>query len=82
MEHILARTKPCLKCSAESPCALELGCRIQVPLHLIQDFRESHPSAELATNESKEHVIWRYWDAGYERSFHGEPAIVELGEIS
>jgi hypothetical protein len=26
-------------------------------------------------------VVWEYWRAGYERSFHGEPAVVELGEI-
>jgi hypothetical protein len=26
-------------------------------------------------------VLWRFWDAGYERSFHGAPAIVDLGEI-
>ncbi|MGB8802593.1 MAG: hypothetical protein WCC97_18095 [Candidatus Acidiferrales bacterium] len=26
-------------------------------------------------------VLWRFWDAGYERSYHGAPAIVDLGEI-
>jgi len=26
-------------------------------------------------------VLWRFWDAGYERSCHGAPAIVDLGEI-
>jgi hypothetical protein len=26
-------------------------------------------------------VVWRAWDAGYERSFHGEPAVIELGDI-
>ena len=26
-------------------------------------------------------VLWRFWDAGYERSYHGTPAIVDLGDI-
>jgi hypothetical protein len=26
-------------------------------------------------------ILWRFWDAGYERSYHGAPAIVDLGEI-
>lgn len=27
-------------------------------------------------------VIWRFWDAGFERSHHGAPGIVDLGDIS
>ena len=30
---------------------------------------------------SKVSVVWEYWRAGYERSFHGQPAVIELGEI-
>ena len=30
---------------------------------------------------SKAFVVWEYWRAGYERSFHGQPAVIELGEI-
>ncbi|MGC1673463.1 MAG: hypothetical protein WA739_14480 [Candidatus Acidiferrales bacterium] len=26
-------------------------------------------------------VRWEFWRAGYERSYHGEPGIVNLGEI-
>ena len=32
-------------------------------------------------DSSKVSVVWEYWRAGYERSFHGQPAVVELGEI-
>ncbi|HXA76980.1 MAG TPA: hypothetical protein VNV41_07580 [Candidatus Acidoferrales bacterium] len=27
------------------------------------------------------HIVWEYWKAGFERSYHGEPSVVELGEI-
>jgi hypothetical protein len=26
-------------------------------------------------------IIYEYWKAGCERSYHGEPAVIELGEI-
>jgi hypothetical protein len=26
-------------------------------------------------------VVWEYWRAGFERSYHGKPGIVDLGEI-
>jgi hypothetical protein len=31
--------------------------------------------------ETSLRVIWEFWRAGYERSYHGEPGVVELGEI-
>jgi hypothetical protein len=26
-------------------------------------------------------VVWRFYEAGYERSYHGAPCVIELGEI-
>ena len=76
----LVRTKPCTECRPEQPCSSHgIGCLTRVPLHLISEFRKAYPLAELEA--PKDHVVWQYWNAGYERSFHGEPAIVELGEI-
>jgi hypothetical protein len=35
------------------------------------------PDAESATAK----IIWRFWDAGYQRSFHGEPGVIDLGDL-
>ncbi len=31
--------------------------------------------------ENKERIVWEFWRAGFERNYHSEPGIVELGEI-
>lgn len=36
------------------------------------------PDSESATVR----IVWEFWRAGYERSYHGEPGTVDLGEIS
>ena len=81
METALVRTKSCAECKSDAPCNSHgFGCLTKVPLHLISEFRKAYPLAELEA--PPEHVVWEYWRAGYERSYHGEPGIVELGEIS
>jgi hypothetical protein len=37
--------------------------------------------SESSARSTPDSVLWRFWDAGSERSYHGAPAIVELGEI-
>ncbi len=79
----LARTRPCQECTAEQLCNSHgVGCATRVATELLWEFRQDFPEAELIDATPKERVIWRYWDAGYARSFHGEAAIVELGEIN
>lgn len=29
----------------------------------------------------QQRVIWRFYEAGYERSFHGAPGVVDLGDL-
>ena len=82
---VLARTRPCTKCTPEKFCGQRpgfvFGCAIWVPIEILWEFRQDFPEAELIHAEPKERVIWEYWKADYGRSYHGEPSIVELGEI-
>jgi hypothetical protein len=36
---------------------------------------------DSSQHSSPDSILWRFWDAGYERSFHGAPGIVHLGKI-
>lgn len=36
---------------------------------------------EQPTSAPEETVVWEFWRAGFERSYHGEPGVVELGNI-
>jgi hypothetical protein len=54
--------------------------------NLLQHFKSQQPTlnrdiwCERAPTDVKS-IVWEYWRAGYERSYHGEPAIIDLGEI-
>ncbi len=78
-----ARRKPCPNCEPDEYCLVDgiSGCLSAVHTTRLWDFRESYPQGELVFATPRQKVIWNYWRAGYERSFHGEPAVVELGEI-
>ena len=44
---------------------------------------ENTCSGQDSSRHSKpDSVLWRFWDAGYERSCHTEGGTVDLGEIS
>jgi len=38
-------------------------------------------STQLTKTSEKLHVVWQFWRMNQMRSYHGAPAIVELGEI-
>jgi hypothetical protein len=46
--------------------------------NLAVNISSENDSSPRSTPDS---VLWRFWEAGYERSFHGAPAIADLGEI-
>jgi hypothetical protein len=47
------------------------------------DLEENTCSGQDSSRHSKpDSVLWRFWDAGYERSCHTEGGTVDLGEIS
>jgi hypothetical protein len=67
-----------------------LGIRIKASLirkHLITRHGEDSHVAKVLNNWSDEppkfyeSVTWCFWLAGYERSFHGTPAVIDLGEL-
>jgi hypothetical protein len=53
----------------------------QQTIDLLCDPCADNSSMVFVGDGSKVSVVWEYWRAGYERSFHGQPAVVELGEI-
>lgn len=58
-------------------------CEVRVPVDGLDEFQRSIPHANLvcATEPPSLQVCWEYWRAGFERSYHGEPGVVWLGEI-
>ncbi len=83
METALLCKNGCVESEEEAVrVRLPTGYELGVCSDSLWDFRQFRPDAELVRATPRQKVIWDYWRAGYERSFHGEPAVVELGEIS
>ncbi|MGB7752778.1 MAG: hypothetical protein WCF88_14600 [Candidatus Acidiferrales bacterium] len=74
--------------SLELSATLRPSQNIQRPCDASAAFSDSGNGAANISSEqdsskrsTPDLILWRFWDAGYERSYHGAPAIVDLGEI-
>jgi hypothetical protein len=74
--------------SLEPSATLRPSQNIQRPCAASAEFSASGNGAanissgkDSSPRSTPDSVLWRFWDAGYERSYHGAPAIVDLGEI-
>ena len=70
--------------SCETAVLAKVGkCEVRVLVDGVDEFQKSFPHANLAcaTEPPSIKVTWEFWRAGYERSYHGEPGVVWLGEI-
>jgi hypothetical protein len=74
--------------SLEPSATLRPLQNIQRPFDATDAYNGSGNSAASTSSErgssprsTPDLVLWRFWDAGFERSYHGAPPVVDLGEI-
>jgi hypothetical protein len=68
----------CIICKTSADAIVPAG---KQTIDLLCDPCADNSSMVFVGDGSKVSVVWEYWRAGYERSFHGQPAVIELGEI-